>query len=233
MDPVPETVDVLHRLRQTERDPRVMDGLAQLTNQVQRLVPSCTGVSIGMSDSGLTLTWVASSSAVATMDAIQYLAEAATDDDTSVDVVRSSTVDDPTDEEQWRLISLAHGTVGEIQSSLTIPLVEHETVIGAVNFYATSPDAFEGRRDQLAELCGAWAPGAILNADLTFSSRLRAAAAPAILDDQERVDQATGIVCEVLGVTPEEARTRIRSAAARAGVTESHLARTVIESRHA
>ena len=187
-----------------------------------------------MSDSGLTLTFVSNSSAAAAMDALQYLAETRDDDEAPVEVVQAAkTAPDPTDEEHWRLLGIAHGTVGGIQSSLTIPLLEHGEVIGAVTFYATEADAFEGRREALAELCGAWAPGAILNADLSFSSRLRAAAAPAILDDQERVDQATGIVSEALGLSPEEARGRIRSAAARAGVTESHLARTVIESRHA
>ena len=231
MDPIPETRDVLYRLRQTDHDPRVLEGLARLTDTVRTLVPSCIGVSIGMVDSGLTLAFVSSSSELAALDAVHYLAESQPDE-LGTNLSAAPLSDDPTDEESWRVLGLAENSVDGIESSLTIPLLEtDESVLGWVNFYATAPHAFDLEIGRLAELCGAWAPGAVANADLTFSSRLRAAAGPAILDDQERVDQATGITSEVLGISPDEARRRIRSAAARAGVAESHLARTLINSQ--
>ena len=69
-------------------------------------------------------------------------------------------------------------------------------VVGGVNLYASTPDAFDGHHDEVAEACGAWAEGAVTNADLSFSSRIRASAAPERLRDRGVVDVATGFVAE-------------------------------------
>ena len=233
MDPIPETVDVLHRLKETERDPLVLAGLGALTDRVQQLVPSCVGLSIGMAETGLTLTFVSRQSRLSTLDALGYVAGA--DDDSLVDLPADpaptgDSLDrvDPLDEEAWRLDSLADAAMG-ISSSLTIPLMEGGSAIGSVSFYATDRDALATRKDDLAHLCGAWADGAVANADLSFSSRLRAATGPAILDDQDRIDQAAGVAAEALGLPFEEARRRMRAASARAGISEANLARLLID----
>lgn len=226
MDPIPETVAVLHRLKETERDPLVLAGLGALTDRVQQLVPSCVGLSIGMAESGLTLTFVSRQSRLSTLDALGYVAGADDDPPQGLDEVGDPL--DPLDEEAWRRGSLAEAADG-ITTSLTIPLMESGTAIGAVSFYASDRDAFAGRKDDLAHLCGAWAEGAVANADLSFSSRLRAATGPAILDDQDRIDQAAGVAAEALGVPFEEARRRMRAASARAGISEANLARLLID----
>jgi hypothetical protein len=230
MDPIPETVDVLHRLKETERDPLVLAGLGALTDRVQQLVPSCVGLSIGMAESGLTLTFVSRQSRLSTLDALGYVAGAHEDSpaDLPADLEPVGDSLDPLDEEAWRQDSLAEAAVG-ISSSLTIPLMEGGAAIGSVSFYATDRDALATRKDDLAHLCGAWAEGAVANADLSFSSRLRAATGPAILDDQDRIDQAAGVAAEALGVPFEEARRRMRAASARAGISEANLARLLID----
>lgn len=223
MDPIPETVDVLHRLRETERDPLVLAGLGALTDRVQQLVPSCVGLSIGVAESGLTLTFVSRSSQLSRIDALGYIAGAI-----EPDPLDGLPVGDPLDEEEWRRQSLAGAPAG-ISTSLTIPLMEADSAVGSVSFYATDRDALLAHKEDLAHLCGAWAEGAVANADLSFSSRLRAAVAPAILDDQDRVDQAAGVAAEALGVPFEEARRRMRAASASAGITEVDLARLLID----
>lgn len=59
-----------------------------------------------------------------------------------------------------------------IQSTLSIPIVDGETVMGGVNLYGSRASTFDGRTHEFAELFGAWAAGAITNADLTFQCTL-------------------------------------------------------------
>jgi len=51
-------------------------------------------------------------------------------------------------------------------------------VIAGVNLYAATPNAFAGREARLADLLGAWAPGAVHNADLSFLLRPEHGATP-------------------------------------------------------
>ena len=113
-------------------------------------------------------------------------------------------------------------------STLSMPIQENDEVTGGVNLYAASPNAFTGHHEELAGLFGAWAPGAVSNADLPFHTRAEAAKAPQRLEDQDRVNQATGVVMAAHRVDADTARARIRDAAARAGVPELRVALAVL-----
>jgi hypothetical protein len=104
-------------------------------------------------------------------------------------------------------------------------------VVGTINLYAASRRAFVGHHDALAEVFGAWAAGAIANADLSFTTRKAAQAAPQQLQDQHLIDVATGIVAAQLGVDVEIASARLHDAAVRAGATLVELARTIVDAR--
>ena len=106
-------------------------------------------------------------------------------------------------------------------------------MIGAVNTYAATSDAFNGHVEQLASVLGASAKDAITNADLTFSTRLQAMAGPAAVADAEVVDIAVGIIMAAHGVNAGTARERLLEAAARAGITQAQAARAVIRGRRA
>ena len=73
--------------------------------------------------------------------------------------------------------------------------------------------------------------GVVTNADLTFTSRLRAAAAPTRLRDNAFFDAATGFVAAHQDIDTETAATKIRDAAVRAGVTPSDVARFLLNSK--
>src|SRR6476661_11188826 len=98
-----------------------------------------------------------------------------------------------------------------------------------VNLYASRSGAFRGRHEQLADVFGAWAAGAVTNADLTFSTRLEAVKAPAKLLALDDIDKAVGVVAATQGVTTGEARTRLENAGALAGIAMENVARAVLQ----
>jgi GAF domain-containing protein len=118
-----------------------------------------------------------------------------------------------------------------VRSSLSLPIVAGDEVIGAVNMYASTSDAFDGHVEQLAQLVGGSAEDAITNADLSFSTRLQAVAGPTAVADAEVVDIAVGLIMEAHRVNAGMARERLRQAAARAGITPAQAARAVISGR--
>ena len=104
-------------------------------------------------------------------------------------------------------------------------------VEGSVNLYAAAPRAFVGHHDALAQIFGAWAAGAVANADLSFTTRGEAQAAPGQIRERNLVDVAIGILAAELQVDVGTATDRLQDAAARAGVTLAQLARTIIDAR--
>jgi hypothetical protein len=94
--------------------------------------------------------------------------------------------------------------------------------------YGSSPDAFEGHHEELAAVCGAWAGGAVKNADMDFSTRFQAAEAPDRLRAENLVDQAVGALMSRWEITVDEADERLRGAAQRAGISDAQMARAIL-----
>lgn len=227
LEPLPETEEVLRYLAAAD-DLDLAATLARAGELAVHAVPDCVGLSLSVLEHGVTLTLVATSEVVASMDAMQYL-----DGGPCVDAAQlGETVDvaaiDALDEHRWQLFARASAAQG-VASSLSLPIQEDGRVVGSVNLYASSANAFEGPDHELAALFGAWAPGAVRNADLSFSTRLDAAAAPARLQDQYLVDQATGMLAASQRLHILDARNRLRDAAAKAGLTETQVARAILE----
>jgi GAF domain-containing protein len=224
-EPLPETTDALERLSRFGA-PDVGHELFALAQRIRSIVPECVGVSLGLIEDGITLTVVATDDVLAGLDAVQYLdggpciaAEHRTE---PLEV----SAEDLLDERQWRMYAQASAAVG-VASSLSMPIMDGDRVLGGVNMYASSPAAFEGRHEELARAVGASAEHAVANADLSFSTRLRATEAPQTLQDAEDVNVALGIIAEAQGVDIGTAQERLRQAAARAGISEAEVARAV------
>jgi hypothetical protein len=111
---------------------------------------------------------------------------------------------------------------------LTFPIADGDEVIGTVNLYGPPENTFEGKH-LLATVFKAWAPGAVTNADLSFSTRRVAEQAPTLLREEAIIDAATNIVAVSQEVALEAARQQLEEAAARAGVPVARLAHLVIE----
>ena len=56
-------------------------------------------------------------------------------------------------------------------STVTLPVLAGGAVVGSINLYAASAEAFVGHHEAIARIFDAWAPGAVTNADLSFSTR--------------------------------------------------------------
>jgi GAF domain-containing protein len=231
MEPIPETVEAINELDPSaDPDGNVLANLIELANRGQEIVPDLVGVSIGLLDHGLTFTLVATAEEISLFDAIQYLAGGPCVDGAHTNEVIEFNRDDGLNEEDWQLFAEVTAERA-VRSSLTLPLVSGGSVTGTVNLYAASLRAFEGHHDVLAQVFGAWATGAVANADLSFMTRRNAQAAPQKLRDQIDIDVATGIVAAQLGLDVAAASARLLDAATRAGVSLLEIARGIIGAR--
>jgi len=230
MEPIPETVEAVDGLDPSVDDFDILEHLTELGNRAQEIVPDLVGVSIGRIAKGLTFTLVATAAEIAVLDGIQYIAGGPCVDGAHSKEVREFNRDDVLDEEGWRLFAEATAAPA-VHSTLTLPVLTEDRVVGTVNLYAASERAFVGHHDALAEVFGAWAAGAVANADLSFTTRKQAQAAPQRVQQEHFIDVATGIVAAQLGVDVDTAWVRLHDAAVRAGVTLAQLARNIVDAR--
>src|SRR5215212_8164229 len=199
MEPIPETVEAVDELHTSVDDFDLLHHLTEQANRAQEIVPDLVGVSVGGMSEGLTFTLVATAAEIAVLDGIQYIAGGPCVDGAHSKEAREFNRDDVLDEEAWRLFAEATAARA-VDSTLTLPVLTEDRVVGTVNLYAASERAFVGHHDALAEVFGAWAAGAVANADLSFTSRELAQAAPQRVQQEHLVDVATGIVAAQLGV---------------------------------
>ena len=225
MEPVPESARLFDQLSHVDHG---LEAIADMGERVQELVPSCVGLSLTLLTEGLTVTLVSSSSQIAGIDALQFLQDGPCERAVAVNEVQRWNRADALDQERWYLFARGESMFG-IGSTLSLP-IRDDGVSACVNLYAVEADAFDAHVERLAELCGASSADAVRNADLSFSTRLKAAVAPVQLAEQEELDLAIGWLSGHLRCDPETAERRLREAAARAEVTVPHLARIVRES---
>ena len=229
MEPIPETVKAIEELGPFANEADLLDDLRRMGSQVTDLVPDCVGLSLASAEHGVTFTLIASDRQLAFINAIQDLA-GSFDDAQRSEHPTDESGDDLLDEGTWHLRAMANAARCVV-STLTLPIVKEDRIAGAVNLYGASRQAFTGHHEQLAEIFGAWAPGAVTNADLSFSTRREAEEAPRRLQSESVVGRAAHIVAGFEGVPLAAAVRRIREAAQRAGISEEQLSEAVIRLR--
>jgi GAF domain-containing protein len=228
--PIAATVEAVDEL-----DPHLDDGtmlarLVDMGDRVRALVPQAVGLSIASIDQGISFTVVATDDEIAVLDAMQYVEDGPCVAAVDLEQGLATSAADLFDERSWRLFALATSAAG-VRSTLTLPVVVAGRVRGTVNLYAATDHAFDGHHAELARICGAWAPGAVANADLAFTTRRTAEEAPGILRADARVESAVGFLAATLGIGYGEARERLCAAAARAGVAPHRLATAILRLR--
>ncbi|GAA2020527.1 hypothetical protein GCM10009740_06180 [Terrabacter terrae] len=226
MEPVPETQLALQMLGPDD------GGLAQemrrAAGDLTLAAPTAMGFSLGVVADGVTLTYLSSQPAVRLLDAVQYLSGGPCEDAANKGEPLEFGQDDPLDEQSWELFAQA-GAARGVRSTLSLPILRAGTVIAGVNVYGSEQDTFRGRHEAVANVFGAWTPGAVANADLSFSTRLEAAKAPGRIADLNLVEMAVGVFVARYAVPSDQARERLVSSAARAGVSVKALARLIID----
>jgi GAF domain-containing protein len=227
MDFLPRTQEALDEYLSLA-DPELERSLMVMGDSAARIIPECVGLSLTLYDEDLTFTLVAPSLPLAGIDATNHLGggpcvPAVDEDEQGLDAV-----DELLDEGRWALFAQAGAAAG-VASSLSLPVLERGRVVGGINLYASSVDAFLGHHHDLASALGASATGAVTNADLAFETRLRAEMAPQQLRDQQALEVATGMLAAREDLDVEEARELLVQAAARAGISVVQAALVVID----
>ena len=173
VEPIPETREALRRLSEPPMEDLGPD-LQEAGTILQARVPGLVAFSISIVRENLTFTYVASAFRrrwTWTRCSISTVGRASRPSRRSGSW--QSTTADLFDEGRWQFFARAGNAYG-IASTLSIPIIHDDEVVGGVNVYGAAGDTFDGRHDELARLFGAWAPGAVTNADLLFTSRLEA-----------------------------------------------------------
>jgi GAF domain-containing protein len=96
-----------------------------------------------------------------------------------------------------------------VHSALSLPLMVGEHVIGAINCYATSHDAFGEHAAQLGSQFAGPAAVSIYNAQLLAGARERAEHLQQALESRALIDQAIGIIRSRSGASAEWAFARL------------------------
>jgi len=199
--------------------------------RVKEIVPDCVALSLAIQNGDLTFTVTADRNGAALLDAMQYL-----DGGPCVEAIEEHEIETTrglgSNEDKWPWFAAAEVLTG-IASTLSMPLMDGPDAIGGVNLYGAAKDTFDGRHEELAAACGSSARAAVTNADLRFTSRVRAAATRDRLQDRGDVDMAAGVIAAYEHMTSEGIRGRMRDAAMRAGVSEPEFARFILESHAA
>lgn len=227
MEPIPETRAAL-RLLGEAGDQHLGRDLDEAARHLLERVPGLVGFSLSVVEQDVTFTYLSTALPMAGLDGIQYLDGGPCEEAVGTGAPVAVEHDDLLDESRWLLFAGASRANG-VASTLSLPVFDGPRVVGSVNVYGSTPDAFAGQHEELAALFGAWAPGAVTNADLSFSSRFRAAEAVERLEDLAVLDHAVGVLVAVHDIPPEVARRHLGEAAARAGVTELDVARLLVD----
>ena len=228
VEPIPETLAALDELETSIEETALVEGLLATAERAREVAPGLVGVSVALRRLDVTFTLVATDDEIATLDAVQYVSSGPCVDAVDLGHGIATSPDGLLSEPRWRDFARASAAAG-IDSTLTLPVVGPDGgVVATVNLYGSSADTFEGRHGLLADVFGAWAPGAVSNADLSFSTRRAAEEAPTRLEQVALVDTATGIIAAQRGITVTEARAQLEDAARCAGVPLTRLARVVV-----
>ena len=228
MEPIPQTLEALHELDASLDDEALLTRLCSAADRAREAVPGLVGVSMASRDQDVTFTLVATAEEIAVLDAVQYVASGPCVDAVDLGHGITTSAGGLLDEERWSHFARASAAAG-IHSTLTLPVVDEGVVVGSVNFYGRDEDTFVDRHEALADIFGAWAPGAVANADLSFTTRAAAEQAPRRLQQAALVDTATGILAADRDTSLAKARDHLDGAARRAGIPVEMLAAVVIE----
>ncbi|MBD3926244.1 ANTAR domain-containing protein [Nocardioides cavernae] len=228
MEPIPETLVALDELDIDVDDTALPGSLVATAERAREVASGLVGVSLALRQLDVTFTVVATDDEIATLDAVQYVSSGPCVDAIDLGHGIATSPGGLLDESRWRDFARASAAAG-VHSTLTLPVVgPDDVVVATVNLYGSSTDTFEGRHQQLADVFGAWAPGAVTNADLSFSTRRAAEQAPDQLEQLALVDTATGIIAAAREIPVTEARWQLEDAADRAGVPVVRLARVIV-----
>ena len=115
-------------------------------------------------------------------------------------------VPDLTTEKRWPHY-ISRALEAGVRSSLSVGLPVEDAVTGALNMYATTPDAYDEEAVVLAQTFAGYAAIALANAHLYDVSATLAQHLAAAMENRAVIEQAKGIIMADRRCTPDEAFT--------------------------
>jgi GAF domain-containing protein len=107
-------------------------------------------------------------------------------------------------ENRWPTYAPQAARIG-VLSSLSVPLPIQEDLIGALNVYATKPDAFDDEDKRAGQTFAAYAAVAVANADSFASTAEMADNLRIAMASRATIEQAKGILMARGGITADQA----------------------------
>ena len=204
----------------------VVRELGRRAEETRTLVPDLIGLTLASTQDDVPFTVASTSDRVAALDGVQYLGDGpcvrAAATRRALACNRAELDQEPT----WRAFAAATAAAG-VASTLSVPLVHRGRVVGTINVYGAVENAFLGRLGDLEALYRDWAP---VNAEGATLPRRRpqVEAMSQHLRDDLDIKAATNQTASLEGVPLHRARQRLADAAHRAGVSQAHLATTIL-----
>lgn len=116
-----------------------------------------------------------------------------------------------------------------VHSALSLPLVNGDRVLGAMNIYARPENAFSDRAVELGQLFALPAAVAVQNAQVLAQADRLATELQRALSSRGPVNQAMGVLMSLHGISPDEALERLRTQSRAEGISLHEVAQTVID----
>jgi hypothetical protein len=224
--------------RRQPRARRVVPGVtgapALRGRPITDIAPRLRGLTVTGLAEGRAFTWSATDDTSAVLDACQYLSGGPCVQSAVDGEVLSTFPPALGDHGSWGLFSAASTAAG-VEATMSLPVsrgaVNGRTrLIGTINLYAGSADAFSGRRDELVDWSTRWPPIAALGSvSAALADRRDEAARPEPHRDPNAVDWAVATLAVRLGTDAATACDQLRIAACHAGLRESRAAQLLNE----
>ena len=190
----------------------VIDLLGDVAEFAAQAIPGVDGVGVALIQSHdgtpRIQTWAATAELVHDIDVIQYEELNEGPCITCMQLKRACVSGSLGSDRRWPRFG---GRVARmaVHSALSLPLMVGDEVIGAINTYARSRDAFGEHAVQLGSQFAGPAAVSVYNAQLLAGAQERTKALQRALDSRAVIDQAIGIIRSRSGVSAEVAFDRL------------------------
>jgi GAF domain-containing protein len=190
----------------------VVDVLHDVAEFAVRAIPGVDGAGVTMTESSPGApeiqTWAVTADFVRQIDTVQYHELKEGPCITCMQSGRPAVSGSLGSDERWPHFGGRVARLG-VHSALSMPLLVGDHMIGAINAYAYSRDAFGEHAVQLASQFAGPAAASVCNARLLSNARDRTENLQRALVSRTVIDQAIGIIRARTGVSAEEAFDRL------------------------
>lgn len=205
----PDLIEALAGLAGIVTGAASLDGLlSQVARFAVGAIPGAQGVGVTLLEAGHADTVVASEDFVRVVDEVQYALKQGPCVTAAAErrTVRSGSLpEDPL----WPQFGPRIARLG-VLSSLSLPLMVEDVVVGAMNVYARDRDVFDEHAARVGELFAGPAAVAVRNAQVLEQARRLTTQLQTALTSRAVIDQAVGILMSRRGGTPDAAFASLR-----------------------